>query len=633
MAQNATSPKGTVGIQVAGIVLSAVALACFVTGVYFHGKPEAWGGRETGLMLAAAICGVLVAVLGAKPLQEYLEPAEGADAPPAWKPVVGLAALVLGGGCLAFMLANRVISSAWGKADTVVLICGVAGLAIASLVWWAPLQRGLTARGTMLQLNAGVMTLVVLGILFLVNYKIIPNHFGYLKADLTSKKYYSLSDQTRNVAKKITKDNPVEIIGIMAQDEYGGQDSFTFRKRLEDYGRLSPNIEQRLLDPKIDLEARNLIQEGTLIGSSGVVVRFKNNPSNPEGVSGTEEADITKALLKLLEPSSKKVYFITGHGEVTPTAADQLYPMTIFKQLMEGDRFELADLALFNSADVPADAGAVVACNPQQPYSPDDIAKLEKYLASGGRVLLLLDPRSKTNLGEVVAKYGIEYHPVPAIDPVRAMLGQGGVVVSQSYGDHPITNFFKKYMVILFDAGYLTKAADLGGAEVTDLVKSSADAYAQAAPAPGAAPDAIPARVAGPLTFAMAATKPIASDKPEAEPKEDEQDEDAKQKEADEKAEEKKNESRLVVIADGDFLSDDWYRNGAANSPMAADMIAWLADRTEVLGIPPKNPADEQQQRAVNLSDAQRKWMVVLTLLLPMVLVAVAGSAVKLARR
>jgi len=628
MAQNETKSKSELGVQIAGTLLSAVSLACFVVGIYFHGKPEAWGGRETGLMVAAALCGVIVAVLGSKPLQDYLMPDEGAEPMPAWQPAVGLSALVLGGGCLAFMLANRVISSAWGKADTVVLICGLLGLVVAAMIWWEPLQRGLSARGTMLQINAGVMTLVVLGILFLVNYKIIPNHFGNIKADLTAKKYYSLSDQTKNVAKKVTKDNPVEILGVMAQDQYSGTDSFTFKKRLDDYGRLSPHIETKLLDPKIDLEGRKLIQDGTLIGSSGVVVRFKNDPTNAEGVSGTEEADITKGLLKLLEPSSKKVYFLTGHGEVTPSAADQLYPMSAFQQLLEGDRFEAADLALFNQAEIPADAGAVVACNPQQPYSAEDIAKLEKYLAGGGRVLFLLDPRAKTNLSEVAAKYGIEFHPVPAIDPVQAMFGQGGVVVSQSFGDHPVTNFFKKYMVILFDAGYLTKASDLGGAEVTDLVKSSAEAYAQAAPAPGAAADAVPERVAGPLVFAMAATKPVADAKPE-EAKDEEQAED----EADQKAEEKKNETRLVVVADGDFLNDNWYQNGAANSPMAADMIAWLCDRTEVLGIPAKNPADEQQERAINLTDAQRKWMAVLTLLMPMLLVAVAGTVVKLARR
>jgi len=627
MAQTEKTSKGSLGIQIAGIILAAAALACFVVGIYFHGKPEAWGGRETGLMLAAALCGVIVAVLGAKPLQAYLQPAEGAAAPPAWQPAVGLSALVLGGGCLAFMLANRVISSAWGKADTVVLIGGLIGLVIAAMIWWEPLQRGLSARGTMLQINAGVMTLLVLGILFLINYKVIPNHFGNIKADLTAKKYYSLSDQTKNVAKKVTKDNPIEILGVMAQDQYGGQDSFTFKKRLEDYGRLSPHIETKVLDPKIDLEGRKLIQEGTLIGSSGVVVRYKNDPTNAEGVSGTEEADITKGMLKLLEPSSKKVYFITGHGELTPSATDAMNPTQIFKQLMEADRFELADLALFSAAEIPADAGAVVVANPQQPFGAEELAKLEKYLAGGGRLLLLLDPRSKSNLGELAAKYGIEFHPVSAIDPMQAMLGQGGVVVSQSFGDHPITNFFKKYMVILFDAGYLTKAADLAGAEVTDLVKSSAEAYAQAAPAPGAAANAMPERQAGPLTFAMVATKPVDDGQPEPEKPADE----AKDDKA--KDEDKKPETRLVVIADGDFLNDSWYQNGAANSPMAADMIAWLADRTEVLGIPAKIPADEAQARAINLTDAQRKWMAVLTLLLPMLLVVVAGAVVKLARR
>jgi len=617
MAQTEKTSKGSLGIQIAGIILAAAALACFVVGIYFHGKPEAWGGRETGLMLAAALCGVIVAVLGAKPLQAYLQPAEGAAAPPAWQPAVGLSALVLGGGCLAFMLANRVISSAWGKADTVVLIGGLIGLVIAAMIWWEPLQRGLSARGTMLQINAGVMTLLVLGILFLINYKVIPNHFGNIKADLTAKKYYSLSDQTKNVAKKVTKDNPIEILGVMAQDQYGGQDSFTFKKRLEDYGRLSPHIETKVLDPKIDLEGRKLIQEGTLIGSSGVVVRYKNDPTNAEGVSGTEEADITKGMLKLLEPSSKKVYFITGHGELTPSATDAMNPTQIFKQLMEADRFELADLALFSAAEIPADAGAVVVANPQQPFGAEELAKLEKYLAGGGRLLLLLDPRSKSNLGELAAKYGIEFHPVSAIDPMQAMLGQGGVVVSQSFAttDHQLLQEDLSSCSTRY-----SPRPRLAARVTTGEVERRA--YARA-PARGPG-QAMPERQAG-------ATSQWSHQPSRRQPEPEKPADEAKDDKA--KDEDKKPETRLVVIADGDFLNDSWYQTGAANSPMAADMIAWLADRTEVLGIPAKNPADEAQARAINLTDAQRKWMAVLTLLLPMLLVVVAGAVVKLARR
>ncbi|MBI2302793.1 MAG: hypothetical protein HYU66_28135, partial [Armatimonadetes bacterium] len=88
---------------------------------------------------------------------------------------------------------------------------------------------------------------------------------------------------------------------------------------------------------------------------------------------------------------------------------------------------------------------------------------------------------------------------------------------------------------------------------------------------------------------------------------------------------------RMVVVADGDFPTNmlAFY----ANLDLAANAVEWLTDNSKALGIRAKNPFDSAKERRITMDASKRRWVFLLTFVLPLVLVLAAGVAVQIARR
>ncbi|NUP99037.1 MAG: GldG family protein [Armatimonadetes bacterium] len=612
MTENNTTMRLSTGKLILGLAALAVAVVCLALVLVHRAKAQAWSGADTGLSVVAALLAVVAAYVFAPTVQSALNPR--AEAQPAMPATIGLALLLLGLGSLAVLLVNRVAGQPWGKADTILAVVALLGLVAAAVVWWEPLARGLGSRGVLLQVNAGVVAALVLGILVILNYTIIPRHFASIKADLTEGKYYTLSDQTEKIVKQIAKDNPVELLLLIDRSRTAdNQDVHSAMKRIEDYDRLSAHLTSKVLDPNIDLEARQLREEGALSVIPGVLVRFKNQPTMREGVDGYEEQDITRGLLKLLNPSSRKLYFLTGHGEMPREAAggQNSAGMGIFTKILENDRYETADLDLRTSAAVPTDAAAVIAVAPRLPASPPEVQKLEAYLGGGGRLLAFIDPLLKSNLGDVLKKYGIVWHPSVVDDPTMSLMG-AGAFFSQTYTEHEAVRIFSQYKlpVAFFGAGYFTQDTAAGSYELTELIKTQS---------PGKVLQGPDTTASGPFTLLMLSStkdpEPPADDKSAATPP------DTKR-------------IRVAAVADGDFVNDQLSMFGdVANPQVAANLVAWLTDNTQVIGIRAKNPMQDEQNRKITLDDKGKRWVVLLTLFMPLALIVAAGIGMRIARR
>jgi hypothetical protein len=59
--------------------------------------------------------------------------------------------------------------------------------------------------------------------------------------------------------------------------------------------------------------------------------------------------------------------------------------------------------------DVPKDVTVVAVIGPQQPFQPDELASLNRFIDRGGRVLIALDPENHVDMHEVLGPLNLTY--------------------------------------------------------------------------------------------------------------------------------------------------------------------------------------------------------------------------------
>ncbi len=234
-----------------------------------------------------------------------------------------------------------------------------------------------------------------------------------LEADLTPKKLFSLTDETKGMLE--TLDNEIEIIALYEP----GKEPENIMKTVEEYERLSSNVTISIIDPDREpalvarfAEEDALVAKGSFIVSSGNYFRVitpmdfyditYNQQGQPQVMGQKIEQQITSAIAYVRSGRSPKIYEITGHRE-TPLAVSGYEPM------LSRANFELGEVSLIRSG-IPEDATLVTIIGPRNDFSEAETDKLDTYLASGGSLLIALDLSQALmpNLFGLLARWDIE---------------------------------------------------------------------------------------------------------------------------------------------------------------------------------------------------------------------------------
>jgi ABC-type uncharacterized transport system involved in gliding motility auxiliary subunit len=270
-----------------------------------------------------------------------------------------------------------------------------------------------------------------------------------------------------------------------------------------------------------------------------------------------------------------------------------------------------AKLVLAQQPDVPADAAAVVIAGPTTDFYPQEIDALKRYLATGGKVLLMLDPPAKvdapplTNLIALAHDWDVQVGNDIVVDVsgMGQLIGtDASVPVAANYPSTPITDHFN-----LLTAFPLARSLT----PITGGVNSHfAQAFVQTSPRSWAETDiksllssgqvkfnADQGDRQGPITIAAYVSAPVA-------------DTATTKTVSDKKDDAPKPESRVIVTGDSDFAS-----NAAlgiqGNKDLFLNMVDWITQQQDLISIRPKQPDD----RRVTLTAAQQvnvTWLVLL---------------------
>jgi gliding motility-associatede transport system auxiliary component len=436
-------------------------------------------------------------------------------------------------------------------------------------------------RSSRLGTNTAVMTLAVLVILGLVDFLGSQYHKSF---DLTSEKLYTLSDQTAKIVGHLDRD--VDVIRFAK-----GSDP-QFDNRITEYEDLSHRVHYRVVDPQVQ---PGMAKEYGITATGQVVV---TSGGHTEHLEDTTEQGITAAILKVTSDTVKTVCFVQGHGEKSFTAMDPEGFSDAAAELGK-ENYQVKGVNLVAAGKVPADCSVLVEAGPKQALFPQETAMIEKYLDGGGKALLLVDPETNPDLGEIFNSWGISVGNDIVIDAsgVGRIFGTGPAVpLVVDYGQSPITRNFQRTMTFFPLARTVTipnpSKAPPGAVE---LLKTSPASFA-ATGTIGATVRFDPAKdQRGPLSLGVAADRKLGKG--------------AEQKDA-----------RLVVIGNSNFAANQWV-NLQRNGDLFYNTVNWLAQDENLISIRPKNP----ENREVTLTEAQQRGLFWFTLVSLPGLVAAGG--------
>jgi hypothetical protein len=279
------------------------------------------------------------------------------------------------------------------------------------------------------------VNLILQAVLFLslfagLNY-IALNHAW--RFDLTETRRHSLSAETRAYLADLERNVRIIVtIGADSADEELEQARRDISGLLREYTyhtRNSPKgIEVRHLDiyqSRREAESLGLDQPNQVVLITDRHRRvltlgdfYTTRDLQREGFHG--EATLTAALLDVTKAEKKKIYFLSGHGEMSPNDVDRRRGLSNLRDELRQRNFEVASLDLNVTRKIPDDAALIVVASPLGPIKPFEEDLLRKYLSQrAGRVFLMLDPGVAHGLDLLTLDWGIIVYDnvVMDIDP------------------------------------------------------------------------------------------------------------------------------------------------------------------------------------------------------------------------
>jgi len=325
------------------------------------------------------------------------------------------------------------------------------------------------------------------------------------------------------------------------------------------YQRYKPDLTLHFVNPDL------LPDRARELGISGDGLLYVDYGGRSEKLQQLNEQALTRVLQRLSRPGERAVLFLDGHGERKPLGIAN-HDLGTFGQELEKIGIRPRPLNLVAEARIPTDAAALVIAGPRTPLAPGAVEAILEYVRQGGHLLWLRDPDEPAVLQPLAAVLGIAFLPGVVVDADAPGLGiqNPAFIPIADYGPHPITEKLRA-PALLPQAAALTVQPG-GGWTAAVLLESQPRSWTETGPLEGPMqfdPDS--AERSGPLTVGVALVRP----RPDA----------------------ALSQQRIVVIGDGDFLSNTYLGNGA-NLELGLNMCNWLTvDEVPIL-IPPRTVPD-----------------------------------------
>lgn len=431
-------------------------------------------------------------------------------------------------------------------------------------VWWAWGYWGEIASRVRAWKRAGGLNTAAVAILLIVALVLVNTLARRrlpARLDLTKNQRFTLAPRSREVVKSL-KDPLTATVFIPA-----GRSVSRARDIFQQYADASPKFVWERVDPLTD-QTKYLAKQPKLGPDlTGAVLEYGGKRQD---VTDFTEKNITSAVLKLTRTSTRKLLFLTGHGEPDVTtgasAADPRMSINALLQDLRGLEWPVEGVDLYRKDAAPLnpdEVGALIIFGPRREFAAIEEQRIEEFLNKGGKVLLLLDDQGPT-LTKFLAKWGIK-------STNNLVLGgfQGGLLpVTASANAHEAVKTAER-VVFTPQRGLSPLQPAPNGINVVELLNSGPESRVVANFQGGKSVDVNNA-ASGPIGVAMLAEKLLGKG------------EDAKK-------------GRLIVVGGSTWATDQWTRIPSFfNAALASGLINYLGEEEALVAIPPKDENTEQ---------------------------------------
>jgi ABC-type uncharacterized transport system involved in gliding motility auxiliary subunit len=251
------------------------------------------------------------------------------------------------------------------------------------------------------------LTLAALGLVgTLVMVEAIVTNHNY-RVDLTPEKRFTLSDHARKVVSGLARD--VHVTAMLRSDR---PDNLFIEDILWRMASLSSHFSYDV----VDMNRSPAVARQYGVSDYGTFV-VQSNGRRRDALFSAGEADLVFAILQVGRSQPKVVYFLSGHGEKNLRDEHPDSGFTRLKSAIIDDFYEVRDISLAETGQVPEDAGVVVICGPQTNLLANELVALDAYVRRGGSLLVLLDPEGSPSLVAFLQQYGVNMPSLIVADP------------------------------------------------------------------------------------------------------------------------------------------------------------------------------------------------------------------------
>lgn len=231
-------------------------------------------------------------------------------------------------------------------------------------------------------------------------------------------------------------------------------------------------VHDRLVSPEL-AEQMHVTEDGVI-----VVVREKQSEIVEVGTKmerarqglKTLDSKVQQALGKVLR-NQRVAYLTVGHGELNDTRRDgveQGRTARGVRELLQVQNYNIRDLGLVQGlgSDVPEDATMLLILGPTEPFAPEELKSIKRYLTRGGRALIALEPEGKSNNKLLASMVGLEFDPAVLCHSEnhgirRRNESDQAIIFSNRFASHPAVATLARLgsrALFFIGAGSFTKA-------------------------------------------------------------------------------------------------------------------------------------------------------------------------------
>jgi len=410
-----------------------------------------------------------------------------------------------------------------------------------------------------LRLQRYISVLLLLGIVATLAW--LSTQYVY-KADWTQGNRNSLSQDSVQLLAEF--DEPIVITAFARENN-------ALRKQIsgivERYQRHKPNLNLSFVNP--DAEPERVRELGiTLDGELYITYQDRS-----ERVQELSEQAISNALLRVARQGERWITFLTGHGE-RDLQGEANHEAGTFGAELKRKGLKVQALNLATTPTIPDNVSVVVVASPQVDLLPGEVELLRTYVSKGGNLLWLTEPGQTGGMQALAEDLGIEFLPGVIVDATTQLFGidNPAFVLIPEYPAHSITRDMN--VVTLFPHAVALDRNPEGSWQTTVLLATLDRAWSETSPLEGEIRfDEGTDEHAGPLEIGFALTRLPDTDASDAET-------------------EAAGGQRIVVIGDGDFISNAFLGNGG-NLELGLNIIHWLTHDDEFIAIQPKAAPDQ----------------------------------------